>query len=47
LAVEQIQDPREIAFFGAPATPALIVNGELVHTGCVPNTGQLKAWMKR
>jgi hypothetical protein len=44
VAIEQIQDAKQIAFFGAPAVPAVIVAGELVHTGCVPDSSQIKHW---
>ena len=47
VAVEQIQDPRQIALFGGPAVPAVIVDGELVHTGCVPKAGEIKHWLAR
>ena len=46
VAVEQIQDPKMIALFGAPATPALIVNGQVVSTGCVPEAREIKGWLQ-
>jgi hypothetical protein len=45
IAMEQIQDPHQIALFGAPATPAVIVNGLLVSTGVVPESGAIKSWL--
>jgi len=44
VAVEQIQDPRQIALYGAPAVPAVIVGGQLVHTGCVPSVQTVRSW---
>lgn len=46
IAMEQVQDPRQIALFGAPATPAVIVEGQLVHTGCVPGAVQVEEWLR-
>jgi hypothetical protein len=45
IAVEQIHDPRQIALFGAPATPALIIGGQLVSTGVVPEANAIKSWL--
>jgi len=47
IAMEQVQDPRQIALYGAPATPAVMVNGQLVHTGCVPEARDIKGWLHR
>lgn len=47
VAVEQIQDPREIALFGAPAMPAVIVGGALVSTGCVPAAAEIRTWLAK
>ena len=46
IAVEQVQDPRQIALFGAPATPALIVDGLLVSTGVVPTASAIQHWLR-
>ena len=46
VAVEQIQDPKMIALFGAPAMPAIIVDGELVSAGCVPEAREIKGWLQ-
>ena len=46
IALERIQDPRQIAFFGAPATPAVIVGGLLVSTGVVPEGRAIQGWLR-
>ena len=46
IAVEQVQDPRQIALYGALSTPALIVAGQLVHTGCVPAGGDIQRYLQ-
>ncbi|HTB34670.1 MAG TPA: thioredoxin family protein [bacterium] len=46
IAVEQVQDGRQIALYGALATPALVVAGQLVHTGCVPAGSDIKRFLQ-
>jgi hypothetical protein len=46
IAVEQVRDPRQIAFYGALATPALVVSGQLVHTGCVPSGNEIQKYLQ-
>ena len=46
VAVEQVQDARQIALYGALATPALVVAGQLVHTGCVPAGREIQKYLQ-
>jgi hypothetical protein len=46
VAVEQVQDARQIALYGALATPALVVAGQLVHTGCVPAGTEIRRYLQ-
>jgi len=43
--VEHVTDVREIARYGLLATPALLVNGEVRCTGCVPPRKRIERWL--
>jgi predicted thioredoxin/glutaredoxin len=45
LAVQQIGDMREIAAYGVMSTPAVVIDGKVVHAGSVPERGKVKAWL--
>ncbi|MDQ7049704.1 MAG: thioredoxin family protein [Enterobacterales bacterium] len=38
-------DPQVIMAFGAMSTPAVVVNEQLVHSGSMPHTAQIKEWL--
>lgn len=39
-------DPVEIATRGVVSTPAVIVDGKLVHKGGVPHEAAIEEWLK-
>ena len=43
--VEKVVDPKSIAMAGVMSTPGLSVDGKLVHTGGLPDTGKLEGWL--
>ncbi len=43
--VEKVADPKFIAMAGVMSTPGLSVDGKLVHTGGLPDTGRLEGWL--
>jgi alkyl hydroperoxide reductase subunit AhpF len=45
LSVQQIGDMREIVAFGVMSTPAVVINGKVVHTGSVPEREKVQAWL--
>jgi small redox-active disulfide protein 2 len=45
LSVQQIGDMREIVAFGVLSTPAVVINGKVVHTGSVPEREKVQAWL--
>lgn len=43
--IEKVADPKSIAMAGVMSTPGLSVDGKLVHTGGLPETGKLEGWL--
>ena len=46
IEVEKVEDFAEIASFGVMATPSVVVDGVVVHTGSVPTTKMIEAWIR-
>ena len=44
--VEHVTEIDKIIEFGVMSTPALVVDGEVKSTGRVPNTEEIKEWLK-
>lgn len=44
--VTKVEDPMKILSLGVMRTPALIIDGLIVHQGSVPSTNDLKAMIK-
>ena len=42
---EKVTDPGEIASWGVMATPALVIDDEVVVSGRVPSAGDIKRWL--
>jgi hypothetical protein len=40
--VQHVRDVKEIASYGVLGTPGLVINGEVVSSGRVPSTNDLK-----
>ncbi len=43
--VEKVSDPRSIAMAGVMSTPAISVDGRLVHAGGLPDAAKLEGWL--
>jgi len=43
--LEKVTDPKSIAMAGVMSTPGLMVDGKLVHTGGLPDSAKLEAWL--
>lgn len=41
-----VHDPAEIASRGIMSTPAVIVDGKLVHKGGVPDAAEIGTWLE-
>ena len=45
--VEKITGIDEIATFGVPATPAVVIDGDVKCTGRVPDRNEILAWLTK
>ncbi len=45
IELEKVEDFAEIASFGVMATPSVVVNGVVVHTGSIPTTKMIETWI--
>lgn len=43
--IDKVTDPAEIMQFQVMSTPAVVVDGKLVHSGSVPTSEQVKDWL--
>ncbi len=46
IEIVKIKDPAEIASRGIMSTPAVIIDGKLVHRGGLPERGEIEQWLK-
>jgi arsenite-transporting ATPase len=48
VAVEiiKVESPEEIGRYGVHATPAVVIDGRVVHSGGLPSTDEVKGWLK-
>jgi arsenite-transporting ATPase len=44
--ITKIQNPEEIQRHGVHATPAVIIDGKIVHSGGVPSHDEIQGWLK-
>lgn len=43
--VEKVSDPRSIAMAGVMSTPAVSIDGKLVHAGGLPDSNKIDGWL--
>lgn len=46
IELEKVEDYAEIAAFGVMATPSVVVDGVVVHTGSVPTAKMIEDWIR-
>lgn len=46
ICIEKVEDITEIAKYGVMTTPAVVVNGQVVHAGGVPSASVIESWFK-
>lgn len=46
VVVEKVTDMQEIFSYGALRTPGVVVDGEVVHAGGVPDVKTTRAWLQ-
>lgn len=45
VTIEKVEDMRQIVSFGGMTTPAVVIEGKVVHKGSVPTHDQVVAWL--
>jgi small redox-active disulfide protein 2 len=45
IALGKVEDMREIVGYGVMSTPAVVVDGKVVHVGSVPGRAQVQEWL--
>ena len=43
--LNKIEDIKEFAKFGVMATPAVVIDGKVVHSGGVPSSERVEQWL--
>ncbi|RUR33918.1 thioredoxin family protein [Vreelandella andesensis] len=46
IEVEKVTDPAAIMGYKVMSTPAVAIDGKLVHSGSVPDSGKIEAMLK-
>ena len=46
IVLERVTDLAEIIHYGGMRTPAVVIDGKLVHCGGVPNMATIAGWLK-
>ncbi len=46
IEIAKVTDPAEIKRLGATSTPAVIIDGDIVHSGGIPSHAQVEQWMR-
>ena len=46
IKLEKIEDMSQIISYGIMSTPGVIINGEIVHAGGVPNKKIVLSWLR-
>ena len=46
IALEKVEDFARIAAAGVLATPAVVIDGKLVHSGGVPTRDKIERWLQ-
>lgn len=44
IVVEKVDDPRQFAAYGVMRTPAVVIDGRLVHAGGIPPREVVEGW---
>ena len=45
IALEKIEDLRDIMSYGVMSTPAVVIDGQVVHSGGIPNRAKIATWL--
>jgi predicted thioredoxin/glutaredoxin len=45
VALSKVEDMRDIVGYGVMSTPAVVIDGKVVHAGGVPSRAQVDQWL--
>jgi small redox-active disulfide protein 2 len=45
IALGKVEEMRDIVGYGVMSTPAVVVDGKVVHAGSVPGRAQVEGWL--
>lgn len=46
VALEKVEDMRQIVSYGVMSTPGVVIGGKVVHVGSVPSRDQVLSWLE-
>ncbi|MFZ1866797.1 MAG: thioredoxin family protein [Polyangiales bacterium] len=46
IEIEKVEDYAQIASYGVMATPSVVVDGVVVHSGSVPTATMIESWIR-
>lgn len=44
ISLEKIEDIQKIMMFNVMSTPAVVIDGQVIHTGGVPERSKIELW---
>lgn len=47
VTITKVEDMRQIVAYGVMLTPAVVIDGKVVHAGGLPNRGKVEGWFGR
>ncbi len=46
IEITKVEDLKDIMSYGVMSTPAVVVDGKVVHAGGIPSRDKIDAWLK-
>ena len=46
IAVEKVEEPEQFVAYGVMRTPAVVIDGRVVHAGGVPSREKVEEWFQ-
>lgn len=45
ITLTKVEDIRDIVGYGVMSTPAVVIDGKVVHAGSIPSSDKVEGWM--
>jgi len=45
ISLQKIEEPRDIVAYGVMSTPALVIDGKVLHAGGIPARDKVEQWL--